>query len=360
MAKNQRALWPKKSKSISSLRDAARHEKISSEKNQKDRNELQAQSEKLKSTVKRIEKTAVEMHKTIGQSHGGAHLAHIQATKGTQDGESKVITKFPIVGIGASAGGLEAVTQLLKHMPADIGMAFVLVQHLDPTHESALSSLLTRATEMPVTEARENVRLEPNQVYIIPPNKSIVISARHLKLSPRKGQGREEHMPIDRFFCSLAEEEGNNAIAIILSGSGADGTQGLLAIHAAGGVTFAQEEKTAKYPAMPGSAINSGGVDFVLSPERMVRELKRIGGHLSMALPEEQMKEEQPSEDKAFEEILPLLRQRSGVDFTYYKHATLHSGRHWAAHHRHRAAAGHPEAGQGGAGGFRFTDAQRH
>jgi two-component system, chemotaxis family, CheB/CheR fusion protein len=149
------------------------------------------------------------------------------------------------------------------------------------------------------------------------------ISARHLKLFPRKGAGRQEHMPIDAFFRTLAEQEGSNAVGIVLSGSGTDGTQGLLAIKAAGGTTFAQEEQTAKYSAMPGNAINAGCVDFVLSPEKMVKELKRIGGRFSMVLPEEKMGDAPPLEGAVFEEILLLLRQRTGVDFTYYKHATL-------------------------------------
>ncbi|HTR41643.1 MAG TPA: chemotaxis protein CheB, partial [Pseudomonadales bacterium] len=247
----------KKPKGGFSLIRAARREKANSES---DIHQLQESSEKLEANIKRIEKTAKEMHIQVGQSHGGAHLAHIQATKGRKKGHAQVVTKFPIVGIGASAGGLEAMTQLLKNLPANTGMSFVLVQHLDPTHESALSSLLARTTEMPVTEARNNVRLEPNQVYVIPPNKSMGIASRHLKLFPRGGEGREEHMPIDRFFRSLAEQEGSNAVGIVLSGSGADGTQGLLAIKAAGGITFAQEEKTAKYQAMPGNAITAGCV----------------------------------------------------------------------------------------------------
>lgn len=210
---------------------------------------------------------------------------------------------------------------LLKQLPADTGMAFVVVQHLDPTHESALSSLLARATEMPVMEARNNVSLEVNHLYIIPPNKSMGISARRLKLFPRRGEGRDEYMPINLFFRSLAEEEGSNSVGIILSGNGSDGTQGLLAIKAAGGITFAQDEKSAKYPGMPGNAITAGCVDFVLPPEKMVRELKQIGSHLGAGLVEE--KAEGPTVEKAFEEILMLVRQRTGVDFTYYKHPTL-------------------------------------
>lgn len=279
-------------------------------------------SEHLGKTTGKIEETARHLHREIGEPHGGAHLARIQATKGGIKGR-KVITKFPIVGIGASAGGLEAMTQLLKSLPADTGMAFVLVQHLDPTHESALSLLLARATAMEVMEARDNAPLEPNQLYVIPPNKNMGISARRLKLFPRRGNGRQEHLPIDLFFQSLAEQEGGNAVGIVLSGSGADGTQGLLAIKAAGGITFAQEEKTAKYPAMPGNAIVAGCVDFVLSPEKMARELKRIGGHLPAALPEEKVEDEPVTQEKAFDTVLFLLRQRMGVDFTYYKHATL-------------------------------------
>lgn len=281
---------------------------------------LLAAGKTLEATIEQTEKKSRELHATIGQTHGGAHLAHIQTLKPKRDKKGKAPDKFPIVGIGASAGGLEAMTQLLKQLPADTGMAFVLVQHLDPTHASALSALLARTTEMPVMEARNNVQLEPNQVYIIPPNKSMGISQRHLKLFPRRGEGRHEHTPIDQFFRSLAQEEGRNAVGIILSGNGADGTQGLLAIKAAGGITFAQEEKSAKYPGMPGNAIASGCVDFVLAPEKMVRELKRIAGCL--ALPEEKL-EKEPTGEKALEDILTLVRQRMGVDFTYYKHATL-------------------------------------
>src|SRR5437867_8583176 len=173
-------------------------------------------------------------------------------------------------------------------------MAFVLVQHLDPTHESALTSLLSRLTAMPVSEARNNMPLRPNQVYVIPPNKLMGVSDRKLKLSPRKEA--ESNLPINAFFRTLAEEEGNRAIGVILSGNGSDGTQGLLAIKAAGGITFAQEEKSAKYAAMPGSAITAGCVDFVLPPERIARELARIAGHpyITPGAMAEEIEREQP------------------------------------------------------------------
>ncbi len=229
---------------------------------------------------------------------------------------------FPVVGIGASAGGLEAMTQLLKHLPGHTGMAFVLVQHLDPTHESALTALLSRLTPMPVCEAKNNMRLEPNTLYVIPPNKAMGISERKLKLSPRQNS-KEIYTPIDHFLHSLAEEEADRAIGIILSGSGSDGTQGLLAVKAAGGITFAQDQKTSKYPTMPANAIASGCVDFVLPPEKIVRELSRIAGHPLIAPSEEDLARTSVSDEKAFEEVMAILRQRMGVDFANYKHATL-------------------------------------
>lgn len=230
---------------------------------------------------------------------------------------------FPIVGIGASAGGLEAMTQLLKYLPARTGMAFVLVQHLDPTHESALTALLSRLTEMPVTEAKNDMPLRPNEIFVIPPNKLMGLSSRRLRLFPRKDA--EVHLSIDQFFRTLADEEGNRAIGVILSGSGSDGTQGCLAIKTAGGITFAQEERTAKYPAMPGSAIAAGCVDFVLSPNKLAQELGRIAGHpyVGPVVEEEEIERGRPAEDKAFEDILLILRQRTAVDFRHYKHATL-------------------------------------
>ena len=201
-------------------------------------------------------------------------------------------------------------------------MAFVLVQHLDPTHESALTSLLSRLTPMAVCEAKNNMELEPNTLYVIPPNKVMGISKRQLKLTPRKGS-KEIYTPIDHFLRSLAEEEGTRAVGIILSGSGSDGTQGLLAIKAAGGITFAQDEKTSKYPTMPANAVASGCVDFVMPPDMTGRELSRIAGHPLIAPGAENQEDSLPSDVRLFEEVLTLLRQRMGVDFSNYKHATL-------------------------------------
>lgn len=157
-------------------------------------------------------------------------------SSGPPSGKVRSKTKsFPIVGIGASAGGLEAFTQLLHHLPSDSGMAFVLVPHLDPKHESFLKELLSKATRMPVNEVTNGMPVEPNHVYIIPPNKNMGISERVLILTPRTEEIRGQHMPIDRFFSSLATDQRNSAIGVILSGTASDGSLGLKAIKEEGG-----------------------------------------------------------------------------------------------------------------------------
>ena len=182
---------------------------------------------------------------------------------------------FPVVGIGASAGGLEACTALLKALPVNPGMAFVVVQHLDPHHESILHKLLSKTTEMPVIQVEDGMVLEPNHVYVIPPNKDMAVRERTLRLlSRRRTAGR--HLPINRFFVSLAEDQKSAAIGVILSGTASDGTVGLQAIKSEGGVAFAQDPKSAGYPGMPESAILAGCVDFVLPPEEIARELIRL------------------------------------------------------------------------------------
>ena len=186
-------------------------------------------------------------------------------------------TFFPIVGIGASAGGLEAFTQLLKHLPPDTGMAFVLVQHLDPTHQSELTQLLAKATSMPTCEVTDKLRVEPNHVYVIPPNTTMAIARGVLKLEPRREDRRPQHA-IDFFLESLAQDRHESAIGVILSGTATDGTLGLEAIKAEGGITFAQDD-TARYDSMPRSAVAAGCVDAVLPPEGIATELARLARH---------------------------------------------------------------------------------
>jgi len=230
---------------------------------------------------------------------------------------------FPIVGVGASAGGLEAFTQLLKALPSRTGLAYVLVQHLDPTHESALTELLTKTTEMPVRQVTDATLVEPNHVYVIPPNVDMIISQGILRLTART-EARGHHLPIDRFLRSLAEDQGSNAIGVILSGTASDGTLGLAAIKVEGGITFAQDEKSAKFNGMPQSAIAAGCVDLVLPPDRIAEELARICEHPYLAhSPSSKIAELIPDSDPHLKNILLSLRMANKIDFSDYKPATV-------------------------------------
>ncbi len=247
-----------------------------------------------------------------------------------------IAKSLTVVGIGASAGGLEAFTQLLRNLPANTGMAFVLIQHLDPKHESMLTRLLSQRTKMLVNEAKDGMAVEPDHVYIIPPNRDMTISRGVLGLGLRT-EVRGYHMPIDHFFHSLAEDQKSSAIGVILSGTASDGAQGLRAIKVQGGITFAQDEKSAKYNGMPHSAVEAGGVDLILPPEGIAKELVRISRHpygrayplaalpgkagiLTGAIMAEDSFQKN-GEDLA--KVFSLLQSSAGVDFTFYKHATL-------------------------------------
>lgn len=235
--------------------------------------------------------------------------------------EQKTLS-FPVVGIGASAGGLEAVSELLKHLPRDIGMALVLVQHLAPEHDSMMTDLLARATSLSVFEVTDGMKIEPNHVYVIPPNAELGIINNVLHLMPRT---QKQHLPIDYFFQSLAKDQGGNAIGIILSGSASDGTLGLEAIKAENGITFAQTEESARYDSMPASAIASGCVDFVLGPEEIAGELVNLARHPNMLRADiAASKKENTRIGTELEKVFMLLRNRTGNDFTHYKQTTLH------------------------------------
>jgi two-component system CheB/CheR fusion protein len=223
------------------------------------------------------------------------------------------------VGVGASAGGLEAFTNLLNHLPDDTGMAFVLIQHLDPSHESHLTELLSKESKMPVSEVRGETRAAANHVYVIAPQHNLTVFGGVLHALPRPDRGR--NMPIDAFLHALAADRGNKAIGVILSGSASDGTLGLQAIKAAGGVTFAQDVQTARYDSMPRSAIATGVVDFVLAPAEIARRLATIGR--SSAMQVEPSEAIEPAEDSGLAKILRLVRSATGVDFTHYKRGTL-------------------------------------
>jgi len=226
---------------------------------------------------------------------------------------------FSIVGIGASAGGLEAFSDLLPYLPEKTGMAFVLIQHLDPKHGSELREILARTTKIPVEEVTDGALVQPDHVYVIPPNTTMALKDGVLRLAARVlTHGR--HMPIDHFLRSLADARGNRAISVILSGTASDGTEGSRAIKAAGGITFAQDEESAKYSGMPHSAVSAGCVDFVLPPAGIARELTRVAQHphLTRTAPEKP--------DLAIiagEQMDALLLETTGVDFTHYKQTTL-------------------------------------
>jgi two-component system, chemotaxis family, CheB/CheR fusion protein len=232
---------------------------------------------------------------------------------------------FTVVGIGASAGGLEAFRQLLEHLPTDTGMAFVLVQHLDPKHESLLAELLSEATKMSVKKVKDGMRVEPDCVYVIPRNTNMAIENGALRLSPREAP-RGKHRPIDHFLRSLALEKRDLAIGVILSGTDSDGTRGLEVIKVEGGITFAQDEKTAEYDGMPRSAINAGCVDFVLPPERIAEELARLARHSNDAAAGASRREdllplygEIGAGADGLDEILWLAHEVGGVDISYYQ-----------------------------------------
>jgi two-component system CheB/CheR fusion protein len=232
-------------------------------------------------------------------------------------------TDTTIVAIGASAGGIEAVTELMNHLTADTGMAFVLIQHLDPKHHSILTELLARKTVMPVTEVSEGLPVKSNHFYVIPPNATMSISEETLHLSPRE-ESRGTHMSVDHFMRALAEEKGNRAIGVILSGSGTDGTLGMAEIQAHGGVTFAQDEASAKYDGMPRSAVVAGCVDYVLSPKGIAEELARIARHPYVAHNSlSQSDQAVPSPQAGLNSIFQVLRRATSVDFTHYRQTTV-------------------------------------
>jgi two-component system CheB/CheR fusion protein len=272
------------------------------------------------------------------------------ADHGTDDGGDP---GFPIVGIGASAGGLDAYLELFRALPTDTGMSFVVVPHLDPTHDSALGDILSRSTALPVHAISDGQRALPDHVHVLPPDAELRIEQGVLRLHPRP-RDRSVPRPIDAFFESLAQDQRERAIGVILSGTANDGTRGLETIKAEGGITFAQDA-SAKQDSMPRSAIAAGVVDLVLSPAEMAEELARIARHpygrgrplvvSSQAdgadgaatapgtgedgrAPQgaEAAQDGHTSERQAadgYRTILNLLRNHSGVDFAHYKANTI-------------------------------------
>jgi two-component system CheB/CheR fusion protein len=232
------------------------------------------------------------------------------------------VQNFPIVGIGASAGGLDAFKRLLAAIPEVSGMAYVLVQHLDPTHESVLPEILQRVTTIPVLEITDDIHLAPDHIYVIPSSKMLFSTDGVLKLIEREKNAL--NLSIDIFFTSLAEVHKEFAVGVVLSGTGSDGTLGLKAIKGHGGISMVQDSESATYDSMPQSAVNAGVVDFILAPEKIPLQLLEIRSTYKTSHFFKEP-EEMPKDDEGiFKQILLLLRQRSGVDFTYYKQPTFH------------------------------------
>ena len=231
---------------------------------------------------------------------------------------------FAIVGIGASAGGLESISVLLRNLRTDTGMAFVIVQHLGPHLQSSLPILLEKTTAMPVVEVRDHLPVEPNHVYVLTPNYDVILEKRRLRLL-RRPKSERLHLPIDHFLQSLATEEQDRAIGVVLSGTGSDGTLGLRAIKSNHGLTFVESEATAKYFDMPNNAIHAGCVDHVRPPKLLARDLGRIAKHPNVKQPLSQDGAASgfPVGADALTKVFFLLKQHTSVNFAEYKHTTL-------------------------------------
>lgn len=242
-------------------------------------------------------------------------------SSGERDEGANETEKFPVVGIGASAGGLEAFELFFRNLPQGIAASFVLIQHLGTEHPSILRDLVERFTRLPVHEVTEGMKIEPEHVYVIPAKVYMALDDGHLKLTERAARPHVP-MPIDFFFRSLAKERGERSIAILLSGTGSDGALGLRDINGAGGVTMVQDPKDARFPGMPESAISSGHVDYVLPAPQMGPQLKNI---LEQLRPRRERKPEvtPPPIEHVLGRILTLVRLQTHHDFSHYKKSTI-------------------------------------
>ncbi len=226
-----------------------------------------------------------------------------------------------VVAVGASAGGLEAFQRLLTNLPTDTNMAFVMILHLSPTHESALADILGRSARMPVRNIEHGMELEPNHIYVALPRSNVLLANDHFELAPR-AEFRGVPHPIDHFMRSLAEGLGERAIGVVLSGTGDDGSLGVTDIKAAGGITFAQDD-SAQQATMPHNAVASGGIDFVLAPEAIAQELVRIAAHPFVHAQKPPPPADGGAEEKALHQLFELLSREKGIAFNNYRRNTI-------------------------------------
>ena len=242
--------------------------------------------------------------------------------------EAPSASPFPIVALGASAGGLEAIRQILAGLPHDLGAALVVIQHLDPDRPSLLANVLRSVAQLPVVEATTGMRVERNHIYVIPSDADLSIREGVLALGPRRTTGRL-HLPIDFFFRTLAEDQHSHAIGVVLSGTGADGTEGLRAVKAQGGITIAQSPESAQFRSMPESALAAGVADFARSPEQIAREIETfvLNPYVARAAPADGPTdlpaEAEAGGDESLAAVLAIVRQESSIDFRGYKRTTV-------------------------------------
>lgn len=261
------------------------------------------------------------MAKAIGR--GGGKSSSKRRTPAPTSGKAPLAaaaTPCPVVALGASAGGLEAFTRFVESTPADSGLAFVLIQHLDPKHESLMPELLGARTKMKVAHPKDGEALEPNRIYVIPPKALMTVRGGMLRLEPQP-EGVHARMPIDVFFRSLAEDQREKAIGVVLTGTGTDGTLGAKEIKAQGGLVAAQDPREAQHAGMPRSAITSGVVDLVLPVDDIARSLiDYVGASYFKAVDAPTILGEKARE--ALPGIIDFFRDNSAVDFALYKEGT--------------------------------------
>lgn len=245
--------------------------------------------------------------------------SHNEPATATPDSEKG---SFSVVGVGASAGGLEAFLELFRQIPPKTGMAFVVIQHLDPTHPSYLREALGRVTPLPISEIVEGMRVAPDHIYVIPSDADIGLLRGAFSLFSRQTTGRGLHLPIDLFFQTLASDRGSHAIGVVLSGTGADGAEGLRVIKAEGGITFAQDPRSAKFAGMPDAAVQTGAVDFALPIGKLAEELLRVSRSPLLGANDAELFRG-PDDDGDIRQILILLRNLTKVDFSDYKPASI-------------------------------------
>ena len=278
------------------------------------------ESDTKQSTNEERASTEAERDEVVAspEIEGDEKTASSDAEAETPDADDDA--SFPVIGMGASAGGLEAFEKFFTNMPSDSGMAFVLVPHLDPTHKSMMVELLKRCTKMSVTEVQDGMKVQPNHVYVIPPNKDMGIFHGRLLLM-ELSEPCSARLPIDAFLRSLAADQRQKAVCIILSGTGTSGTLGLKAIKGEGGMVMAQSPGSAKYDGMPRSAIATGLVDYTLPPEEMSKHLIQYLEHPYIGA--QKTEEDIETKTDLLQKIFLLLRRQTGHDFSLYKPNTI-------------------------------------